>query len=244
LTPGVRCFIDSEITTFIKLACDAVWWDMGFNDVADYVKDAGSYVPPGTTFFELLWTSIKDNLGLSDEATLAKIFLRISYKSLCKDASSTLLSSDEALEVLEPMDERAVKVHKEDLVKDIAAKTQLAKQYFAKAKELTIAREKREKTEHPGVRRPARRPLPAHIDQKEAKEFLPPGAYIWRSHTRGEWNAHLPGTTRVWEPFIRWGSSERALRECLKRVWGLYLEMQGLDRVRCPWKDLFDDEAA
>ena len=58
--------------------------------------------------------------------------------------------------------------------------------------------------------------LPAHIPQKEAKLYIPEGASIWCSPTRGEWNGHFPPNKRVHEPYARNGNSEDALKACLK----------------------------
>eukprot|EP00969_Alexandrium_andersonii_P145211 6421438-Alexandrium_andersonii.AAC.1 len=54
--------------------------------------------------------------------------------------------------------------------------------------------------------------LPHHMEQRDAKKFLPPGASIWRSAARGEWNGHLPPNRRVSEPYLKHGSSEQALK--------------------------------
>eukprot|EP00959_Pyramimonas_sp_CCMP1952_P386181 8093692-Pyramimonas_sp.AAC.1 len=73
--------------------------------------------------------------------------------------------------------------------------------------------------------------LPAHIDQPSAELYLPPGAYIW-SASRGEWRAHLPpNRPRINEPFTKHGSSQAAVKACLRAVWDQYLETRGLDRA-------------
>lgn len=84
-----------------------------------------------------------------------------------------------------------------------------------------------------------KRALPAHIDQSQAKLYLPPEAHIWRRHSPGEWNCHLPDCRRISEAFGKHGSSELALRECLRRVWRQYLERSGLAEADCPIEGVF-----
>ena len=86
---------------------------------------------------------------------------------------------------------------------------------------------------------PKQKPLPPHIVQAEAKTFLPPhGASIWLGVKRGEWCAHVPPSTRVTCPFTRYGNRQEALKECLRKVWAQWLEMQGLSDAYCPWAGL------
>lgn len=85
--------------------------------------------------------------------------------------------------------------------------------------------------------------LPSTIPQSEAKQWLPPGAYIWRGLQRREWAAHLKPYPRV---SCRWAefTEEGALREILRRVWRQYLEMQGKTEAECPISGLFPSGAA
>jgi hypothetical protein len=83
--------------------------------------------------------------------------------------------------------------------------------------------------------------LPHHIEQKDAKMYLPPAAnvHIWRSNTRGEWNSHMPPFKRITCSYIKFGSSELALKQCLKLVWKQYLDARGLPETACTVKGLF-----
>ena len=79
--------------------------------------------------------------------------------------------------------------------------------------------------------------LPAHIDQKEARVFRPPGSYIWLA-TRGEWCGHVAPYSRLSHPFAKHGTSQLALRACLKEMWTQYLEKSGLPNSACPYAGL------
>lgn len=86
--------------------------------------------------------------------------------------------------------------------------------------------------------------LPHHIPQAEARLFIPaPGhCHIWQGRTRGEWNGHYPPNKRVHKPFVRYGGSEGALKECLKDLWMQHLTKLNLGVEHCPFRqDLFGD---
>ena len=81
--------------------------------------------------------------------------------------------------------------------------------------------------------------LPSHIQQKDAKVFLPPGCSIWKGHGLNLWAGHCPPYPRK---SARWhlnGGEQGALLQCLRLIWTDYLEMNGMSRRQCPIAELF-----
>ncbi|CAK0828809.1 unnamed protein product, partial [Prorocentrum cordatum] len=88
---------------------------------------------------------------------------------------------------------------------------------------------------HPlyGHRFPPNPPSPEDdLDQAQAKLYLPPGAYLWRANTHGQWRFHMPKYEfrgqASWSAFG--GSSFEAMRDCLKRTWERFLEKHKLPK--------------
>ena len=87
---------------------------------------------------------------------------------------------------------------------------------------------------------PARKVMPAHMTQKEAKRMLPgPVTTLWLS-AKGAWCGHHPPNARISCPFNKAGSSEAALLDVVARLWKSYLESKGLGAEHCPYDNLFD----
>ena len=78
------------------------------------------------------------------------------------------------------------------------------------------------------------------LTQPEAKVFMPPGSYLWRSVKHGSWEAHCPPHRRFSEPWARYaGSSYEAMHVCIRRAWILYLADFGLFESHCPIEGIF-----
>ena len=77
--------------------------------------------------------------------------------------------------------------------------------------------------------------LAAHIEQTEARRWIPEGSSIWRSLTRGAWCAHVPPLRRISEPWVVHGCEQLALKTILVRMWAQHLELVGGDPSDCPF---------
>ena len=84
----------------------------------------------------------------------------------------------------------------------------------------------------------APRPLPSGIAQKDVKVYCPPGAYIWRSNGRPQWNGHLPPRRRVHGSWSAETGEDEGVKGCLKKLWLQYLGQEGLGIDSCPWKEV------
>ena len=79
--------------------------------------------------------------------------------------------------------------------------------------------------------------------QPDLKPLLPPGATVWRGHTRGSWNAHYPPFPRCAYSWHMYGHRQSAVL-CLRDVWEKHLSVNGLSVSDCPILNLFESDAA
>eukprot|EP00959_Pyramimonas_sp_CCMP1952_P059314 1238745-Pyramimonas_sp.AAC.1 len=74
------------------------------------------------------------------------------------------------------------------------------------------------------------------MSQDKAKQFFPPGTYLWRNNTGGAWCFHQPDLFHrgrcSWAQFG--GNSLEALRAICKRAWMRYLEEHRPPPTQCP----------
>ena len=124
-------------------------------------------------------------------------------------------------------------------VQDVAVETSsLQNSYQAKARQVRAAAAKNAKK----GRKPKQPPALVyshHCAQADAKRFVPDGASIWRSNTRGEWCGHCPPFKRCSESFAKHGNSEQALQSLLRTLWTQKLSKDGLTVADCPIQQLF-----
>jgi hypothetical protein len=78
-----------------------------------------------------------------------------------------------------------------------------------------------------------------HMEQGEAKLYLPPDCAIWKSNTRAQWCGHVQGYKRCSECFASHGDSSLALLTLLQRMWTQHLDKIGGTQADCPIIDLF-----
>ncbi len=84
-------------------------------------------------------------------------------------------------------------------------------------------------------------PTPADdLTQSVAKQYFPPGTYVWRANTVGQWKFHIPAMRfrgqASWSQFG--GNSRGALKSCMERAWARFLEEHRLPKEHCPIKGL------
>lgn len=240
LSPGIRPFLVGHVGPWVELACRQAFWNLPRSTIYDYARHFKIEAPSGASLFELLWCFIDQVLHLSEEATLEIVHRRVASQQQ-SDASQALLQVDEALEVLEHMDIEVVHQEQERLQRVANENADFAVCYRVKARAVQEKKEasaKRQRKES-GLKQIT---LPHHIEQKDAKKFIPQGGVcsVWRAHTRGEWHGHYKGLPRISESFQKHGSSELAFKALLQRLWGFHLSKNGLDKDRCPIVGLFD----
>ena len=78
------------------------------------------------------------------------------------------------------------------------------------------------------------------IDQKEAKQYMPPGSHIWRGNNRGRWYHHLPPHKRHVEKWANHDmNSVAAMHACVRHCWELWCDDNDILHEDVPIKGMF-----
>lgn len=241
LAPAVRPFVSGAVAPFREVASRNAWWSMPRSTVYEFSRHFGLDSAPGDSLLELLSKMGQAFAGADADGMLDILHKRVSEGGEPSEAAAAMLEIDEALEVVEQQD--ASEIHREQAkVRERLTEWQaLRGEYKARARAVRAEQAAATKQRKRARAAPERKPLPHHLEQRDAKKFLPPNSTLWRSKTRGEWNGQFRQNKRVWEPFYKHGGSESALRVCLRRLWSQHLAYEGLDESECPFSGLFAD---
>ena len=203
-------------------------------------------------------------LSNSDKAFLTLRCLLTSGDALGVDntnlqAGDTLLQVNEAVQVLDRDDDKKVEAEKTDVKQRAVARSSLASEYEKKtrivkatlvaaaAAAALAAGPAKPKAKAKGKGKcggPPAPKLPATIDHITIKPFTPPGCYVWRGLTRGEWCGHCLPLPRVRCPWSVSGEYAAAL-SVLRTLWQQYCMLNGLSfPVDCPYSELHSDPLA
>lgn len=241
MAPAVRPFMSGKPRPWIEVACKAAFWRMSATQLRMLARDFKVAVPSGASLFELIWAFCEAKLpDASEEELLAICHSRVAKQCTRDDASEALMQVDEALEVVEPCDVQEVKSEQERQRKTKAEQDEFNTEFRSRARSAAVRAAAKAKPKGKATKT-ATLVLPHHLEQKEATRFLPAGAAIWRANFRGEWNGHMPPHRRVTESYVKHGSSELALKACLRKLWSQKLAMQGLSEAACPIEGLFSE---
>lgn len=170
------------------------------------------------------------------------IHRRVATNEHASAHSEVLMQADDALAVVDQFDRQKVAERQEQAKKESEARQHLGKEFVVKMQAVRAAVKSSGRRGASQNRAVAQRMVvPHHCTQAAAKKFLPPGAFLWRGATRGEWCAHLKPYRRVTSPFWKFGdSSDEALRACLRHVWQQYATSVGQEpHVVCTVAGLF-----
>ena len=78
------------------------------------------------------------------------------------------------------------------------------------------------------------------ITQAEAKLYLPPNSYIWRSPKHATWEAHVPPHRRFTETWLKHNNDAYdAMHACLRHAWDMYFQDNGIPNTHCPIEGIF-----
>ena len=86
---------------------------------------------------------------------------------------------------------------------------------------------------------PEKLPVWDHVPQGEAKKFLPPGGFLWRSHTDNAWHARWETCPERAATDVANGGEMGALTVVLQHAWQWFLQKKGLNASHCPVQALF-----
>jgi len=233
---SIRPFVEMEPCSIMQLACRKAFWSLSKTVIKGLAEAKGISIESSATLFETLFAVIQDQLGTDDEATLVHVGQRLTAGEISSQFSEALLDIDEAAEVLETYDVRKVTQAQQDAREHESARLQFKREYgqrrtvvrdlLAKAavkKGKAAAKAKGKKGDPP--------PLPSTMCQKTAKQFVPPGSFIWRGLSRSEWCGHMSPFRRVQASWHTFGE-EGAMRRVVAMLWEQYCSFHGL-----PWPD-------
>lgn len=243
LEPGLRLFVDSGgFGTLPEVCCRAAFWGMSRASIVEFAKELHISIESGSDLFAVLWKVTQGVLGISDEDTLELVHKRVARDSNETPLTDALMELDEAVSVLDKHDMDMVKERQKQLVTEKAARQAFKNSYCEKASVVKGGGKSRSSRSAGSLPQPLT--LPHHCEQREARSFIPPGTSIWRDCARGGWCAHHNDYRRISEGFTKHGGSMLALRHCLRRLWGQYLEARGEPLANCPVSGLFDGDTS
>lgn len=75
----------------------------------------------------------------------------------------------------------------------------------------------------------------ADLQQKDFKQFLPPGAFLWKSNYSNSWSARLPPFSAISRSWLKYGS-ESACKQVVSEVWARWCIVEGISQEDCPMK--------
>ena len=216
----------------LHVAAHCAFWKLPRTFVLDCGKQVGAVVPAGASLCQTLVVVVMKILGKSESQALDIISQRLAVNDDSASFVQSLLEVDEAAEVLDKQDHELLSNEQK------AARTALDEAAafssdFVNSRQRLAAEGPKKKTKI------AHRPLPDRIEQHEARQYVPPGASIWRGNTldRETWNGHMAPRKRIFEKLSDHGDAG-AMRLILKRLWLQYLELNGLPASECPWTNL------
>ena len=76
--------------------------------------------------------------------------------------------------------------------------------------------------------------------QADAKQYLPPGAYIWKANSRCAWVSRLPPHSEHAFPWSGHGNQSESMVKAVRDSWSLYLADNCLPESHCPIKGIFN----
>ena len=244
LGPAWRIVVskDEKFRPLIEVAALNAFWLLSKSVLQDFATDLGIHVPRGEALFGYALALIKAVLKVDDVEGLRILQKRMVTMRNMNEFTTELLEIEEATDVLEKHDVKAVKSDQKK-----AELQEKDAQDFANAYR-TASRDLRERAGSPVARAPIppAGDIPDCIPHEDAKAFTPPDCYVWRGLKSRTWNGHYPSAgyariSRSWDSY----TEEVALRMVLAGLWSQYIEHHALTRDDCPWRGLFSwsDEA-
>ena len=192
-----------------------------------------------TGLCSVLYAMIQNILGATDEETIEVLSQRLAWNDIESRFTGHLLQVDEAIACMYQADVKLITDEQKEAEDQRATREVFVRDYCVRRRRIDDSKLVAPKGK---AKAKARSKLDKHkfgkgsIPQADAKQYLPPGASIWKDRVHGGWCCHMPPRARISEPY---GSCEAsALVEILRRVWAQSLELRALDWVACPY--LFD----
>jgi hypothetical protein len=238
--PSIRLFMEGSVESVLKVACRNAFWLLPKTDIEVFADYFSIFLPKGLSLVEVLTKVIKDTLKCNDQELFEYLGKRLSNLDNETVFSEALLDIDEAMEVVDRVDQEAFVARQKTAAELLHEKESFAKEYGEAKFKVT----KRTGGKN-AFDKMVKRALPLKFAQSEVKSFLPPSSHCWKGNTRGEWWCHVqPYSRRIVVRLSSFGNDEtKCIAAMLQRAWVLYLEKEGRPRSDCPIEGLFAGEA-
>lgn len=218
LRPAIRAFKSSEITSVHTLAAKCGWWTLPRSVLEQVSEDIGGSMDGCSSTFDVLYYMTKTVLKCSEEEVLAALEHRLGDLATATEWGGELLEVDEAAKCLREEDRSDIKKEVEQLHTRKTELTEFRSCYGAKKASLRTTGSGKQSKRRPPWKGPSKVSY-EHLNQKQAKDLLPPGAFLWRARSSGSWNARYSTMPSRSCRDTAWGSEQEALRECLRHAW-------------------------
>ena len=250
-TPAVRFWLDDNIgeVSLTEAACYKAWWRLPRTVVAQYAKETGVRLPPGSNLFQTLFAVVSETLKLGEDESMAICLQRCVGKGDADVLSEALLDMDEASDLRDKTDIDALKLLKKKAKREGDEAECYLQSYTAKLPQINEAKKKAAEAaasaSAASSSSAAAQSAPrsggelsewTFVDsQPHLKAFLPPGASIWRMKQRGGWCGHNPPFPRISEKFSQHPDQESAVTALIGRLWAMH-RLSNMEPKECPWE--------
>ena len=244
--PCVRMFLKGDADTLEVIAARSAFWTLDLASLMDVAGHLGAPVPSGSSLLDSLLIMIRHVLQNTEEEAMGIIAQRLVALDGGQECVQELLEVEEAAKLLTNEDEKVLKQEQEAGQERRNRYQAFAAEYSEKKRAARAAAEaasssSRARGRPKGAAKAAPRQLPAKMSiamsQAEAKEWMPPGSYIWKSSRDASWFGRLPPFNRVARSWRKYGEHQ-ALRLVVSAVWHQWMDYHGVSGEDCPVKDL------
>ena len=239
---GLVAFPEGPAEALLKVAARSAFWALGKAVLSDLAAHVGIEVPAGTSFFDLVFLLVQETLGCSDEECVTLVGARLMNASPSNYGAEQLLETDACNWAFDREDHEEIQKDLKDGERKQVGILDFKEKYAAKRREISIAmakalpKAKAKRKSHQAVTSLP----PGQISQKVAKEFVPPGTYIWRRNADEGWCGHHPPYRRSSYSGLLHGSRGALILQ-LRDLWVKHCEFTGLQLADIPHPWIMDE---
>jgi hypothetical protein len=227
----------------LELAARSAWWDMDLAVLRTLSTRLRLEVSQDVTLLEQLCRMTHKVLpSLSQEDILAIVSQRLHRSPDDElDCSADLLDIDEAAKCLEKEDMELLGKEQVALESRHAVRTAFGSQYREAKAKLRNARAAKvaQGSRKAKAKASATRVLPPAmhmLSQSDAKQYLPPGGYVWRNRRDNSWHSQITPFGTCSRTTAKHG--DEALHMVISDAWHKYCLLEGILPEDCPMAGL------
>jgi hypothetical protein len=242
VVPITRAFVSGQPDSLLRLAARHAFWQFRMPFLVrlsgELRLDMGAY----SGLCGLLVNLIKSVLEITEAEAIEIVSLRLAINDVSAAFATQLLQLDEAIDCMDTNDAKKVHQEQETANDENVHRSTFVREYHIHRRRINDAAMAKS---NPGPKAKAKSQprvtlvFDGAITQVAAKEFIPPGASIWKNRRKGTggWCGHMAPRARISEPYD--GNEGKSLRLILHRLWQQYLEIKAFEWRDCPY--VFDD---